>query len=357
MSSGFVGKLDSYGDVIVANSSNLFGGEKNIHTGTLTINSGSIEYRDVVLGSVTQGAKLIHTISDDSTGNVINDSVFKFAEGTSNSEAIFKSADNTTANANIGLSRVDNGIKNTISINGANVTLTENNYKGGTIYNFDNSNIKLASDNTTVGNYEFPNVTGSNNKLTFNVIIKDEDASAGSKYLETDRLTIGNGGQSFDFGNIYISGKENGWRGTYTTKEDKDVLDGATFNDENPSQIDHLATGATTSWIYDVSKTENGQSIKMEINRAANENTLYDMNNLEGTRFFQFSDYDKNGEYRGKQTYNIGKSLDETLAGKFTVSGYDKDKCTISGEIVNSDGVKTGDKVASLILEMEKMLM
>ncbi len=342
-SSGFVGKLDSYGDVIVGNSSNLFGGEKNIHTGTLTINSGSIGYRDVVLGSGTQGAKLIHTISDDSTGNVIKDSVFKFAEGTSNSEAIFKSADNTSAN--IGLSRVDNGYKNTISISGANVTLTKNDYKGGTIYNFDNSNIKLGSDNTTVGNYEFSNVTGSNNKLTFNVIIKDEDAIAGSKYLETDRLTIGNGGQSFDFSNIYISGKENGWRGTYTTKEGKDVLDGATFNDENPSQIDHLATGATTSWIYDVSKTDNGQSIKMEINRAANENTLYDMNHLtDGTRFFQFSDYDKNGEYRGKQTYNIGQSLDETLAGKFTVSGYGKDKCTISGEIVNSDGGKTGDR-------------
>lgn len=341
--SGFDGTLESYGDVIVDNSSYLFGGEKNIHTGTLTINAGSIEYRDVVLGSDAQGAKLIHTISDNSTANIINDSVFKFADGTSNSEAIFKSADNMTAN--IDLKKVDNGKENTISIDGANVTLVDKDYTGGTIYNFDNSNIKLGSDNTKVDDYEFSNVTGSDNKLSFNVIIADvAGATDGSKYLQTDKITIGNGGQSFKFGDIYISGKENGWDGVYKTN-DGDVLTGATFSDTPASnftdgKVDHLATGATTSWIYDISKTENNQSIQMKINSAADENTLYKMNHeTEGTRFFQFSDDGTNKE----QTYNIGKSLDETLSGDFTVKGYDKDKCTISGALVDkTTGQETG---------------
>lgn len=338
--SGFGGKLDSYGDVIVDNSSYLFGGEKNIHTGTLTINAGSIGYSDVVLGSDTQGAKLIHTISDNSTVNKIYDRVFKFADGTSNSEAIFKSADSMTAN--IDLSKVDNRQGNTISIDGANVTLVDRDYIGGTIYNFDNSNIKLGSDNTTVGDYKFSKVTGNDNKLSFNVIIADvAGATDGSKYLQTDKITIGNGGQSFKFGDIYISGKESGWDGVYSTK-DGDILTGATFSD-NPNfpdgKVDKLATGATTSWIYDISKTENSQSIQIKINSAADENTLYKMNHkAEGTRFFQFSDDDTNRE----QTYNIGQSLDETLSGDFTVKGYDKDKCTISGALVDSTGHETG---------------
>ncbi len=341
--SGFGGKLDSYGDVIVENSSYLFGGEKNIHTGTLTINAGSIEYRDVVLGSDAQGAKLIHTISDNSTVNKIDDSVFKFADGTLGSEASFKSASGTTAN--IELSKVDNGQENTISIDGANVTLVDKDYTGGTIYNFDNSNIKLGSDNTTVGDYKFSNVTGSDNKLSFNVIIADvAGATDGSKYLQTDKITIGNGGQSFKFGDIYISGEENGWDGIYSTK-DGDVLTGATFSDNPASnfqdgKVDKLATGATTSWIYDISKTNNNQSIQMKINSAADENTLYKMNHkTEGTRFFQFSDDGSNKE----QTYNIGQSLDETLSGDFTVKGYDKDKCTISGAFVDkTTGQETG---------------
>lgn len=326
------------GTTTVDSSSFVFGGVKEINGGSFVIKDGEVNYTNVNLGS---GSELSHVLNT-ATGvdNKITSEVFKFTG--SGATAKFDKGDVLLAE------NIKNGdLNNTISISNGKVTLGTNDYTGGTVYNFDKSDIKLGTGNTTVRNYEFSKITGSNNKLSFNVIIKDKNAEEGSKYLETDRLIVADGNnQTLDFGDIYISGKENGWRGTYTTETGKDVLEGniSFSGNPNPLEITKLATGATTSWIYDISKTANDKSIEMVINRAANENTLYDMNHLtDGTRFFQFSDYDKNNVYRGDQTYNIGKSIGETLAGKFTVSGYDKEKCTISGAIVDATGNPTGE--------------
>ena len=324
--SGFVGTYtQNSGSTTVDTSANLFGGTKNISAGILNINKGSIDYKDVILGNNTT---LNQTITETENITGLDDTKIRF--------------NGSDANANftggkINLSKIDNGKENTISFTGSDVTLAQDNYQGNTIYKFDNdSTLDLLEKepNVELKDYVFDNlVSGGNTKLNFN--IKIEDKADGSKYIKTDTLTVNGGNQKFTIGDIYISGEENGWNGNYTTE--KDVLTGATFNDIENEKI----TLASTSWIYDI--TKNGDStIKMTINNYANENTLYNMNDTAGTRFFQFSEKkDASGELID-QTYNIGQSLDETKSGNFTVSGYDKNKCTISGEILDENGNVTG---------------
>lgn len=323
--SGFNGTYtQSSGSTTVDTSANLFGGTKNINAGNLTINAGSIDYTGVKLGSNTTLNQKI-TETDNITG--LDDTKISF--NGSDASANF-------TGGKINLSKIDNGNKNTISFTGSDVTLAQDNYQGNTIYKFDNNSTLdlLEKDNVELKDYVFDNiVSGGNTKLNFN--IKIEDDANGSKYIKTDTLTVNGDNQKFTIGDLYITGEENGWNGDYTTQ--KDVLTGATFNDIENDKI----TLASTSWIYDI--TKNGDNtIKMSINNYANENTLYNMNDTVGTRFFQFSEKrDENGDLIN-QTYNIGQSLGETKSGNFTVSGYGSDKCTISGEILDENGNVTG---------------
>ncbi len=332
--SGFNGKFENYGTTNVDDSSMLFDGEKLISAGQMIIKAGTVtgdNYQNIQLinsGSLTQ------YITDTNTVGKIDDTVFSF-NGSGNS-ANFITNGNTKGQLELISNIKDENNSNTISFQNDDVSLTgTTDFTGGTIYNFENSNINLKLDaNGNNQNYNFSNITGSNNKLSFNIKIEDvAGANDGSKYIKTDTLTIsgGDGSQKFDIGKLYLTGKENGWNETYKTN-DGNVLTGASFNDIEDGKI----TLSTTSWIYDV--TKNGDNtIQMTINNYASNKTLYNMNDTEGTRFFQFSDDDTKKD----QTYNIGQSLGETKNGTFTVSGYGKDKCTISGKIIEGENVGT----------------
>lgn len=324
--SGFKGKFENHGTTNVDDSSMLFGGEKLISAGQMIINAGTVtgdNYKNIQLSN---GGSLTQYITDTDTVGKIDDTVFSF-NGSGNS-VNFITNGNTKGKLELN-SNIENGQQNTISFKKDEVSLSgTTDFTGGTIYNFEDSNINLNLDaDGNTQDYNFSNITGSNNKLSFNIKIEDvAGATDGSKYIKTDTLTIsgGDGSQKFDIGELYLTGKENGWNGTYNTN-DGNVLTGASFNDITDGKI----TLATTSWVYDV--TKNGDNtIQMTINKYASNNTLYEMNATDGTRFFQFSDDGTNKE----QTYNIGQSLSETKNGTFTVSGYDKDKCTISGNII-----------------------
>ncbi len=342
--SGFTGNYTQLaGSANVNVSGKVFGGEKNINGGSLNITSSSaIDYDNVHLAS---GTELNHTATTNAN-NTINSSVVDFTgEGAS---ANFGASSGIVGNYNIE-EKIDNGQANTLSVDNSVVTLGSTDYTGSTTYNFTNSDLNLIEEGAGAAtkDYTFTNLTTDNTTLSFNVNIVD-GATEGTKALETDTVTIENGSDDikFGFGNIYITGEENGNPEVYHTV--KDVLTGATFADQPDENKITWATGATTSWEYEVTATDDKHSIQMQVTNFSDENTLYKMNATEGTRFFQFSDDGSDS----LQTYHIDQSLSATVGqtsgvsgqASFTVTGHDRDKNIISGEIYDkTTHTATGD--------------
>ena len=310
----------------VSRSDNLFYGTKNIKGGTLNINAGDVNYSGIKLGN---GASLNHAISEVTSAGV-DSSAFEFTGEGAN--AVFDGV----GLVEVVLDKVDNGQENTISVKNGKLTLAASDYTGKTIYDVKNSTLNLINTSTenTVSDYVFDKLKTDNSKLDFKVVIKRNDVKGNS--LITDTVKASNNGlpmQKFDIGNIYISGEENGQRGSYNTV--KDVLQGGLeFNPDTTISI----TGATTSWIYDISLNGN-KTIKMDINNYSNNNTLFEMNELSGTRFFQFTEGDT-------RDYNISKSLSALTSGTFNVVGtaVGEIKNVISGKIADISGVLTGNR-------------
>ena len=325
--SGFSGTFtQNSGFTTVDSSDLLFGGTKNINGGTLTISSGTTNYTDVNLGS---GATLNQNLTTATSENRAN--------LTSTSNTIKFTGNGASANfsgGNINLSKIDDGNTNTISFDHSNVKLVDSDYTGSTIYNFKNSEIDLIkADDEKLGNYVFDNIETDNTKLSFNIRIKRND---NGNTIFTDTITVnGNEDKVFKLGNIHISGEENGQRGDYNSTNN--TLNGAaTFDKTN------TITGATTSWIYDI--TNDDQSVKLSINDYANSSTLNEMNKLKGKRFFQFT------EKTDGDTYHIADSLENMGKGEFNVSGGDerRDKYTLTGDGSKSFFNITGSEETNL---------
>ncbi len=318
------------GSTTVASTGKVFGEEKNINGGSLNITSTeAIDYTNVKLGN---NAQLNHT-AQSADKNVVSDNVVKFTG--SGATANFGASAGVQGNYEL-TTKIDNGKANKVVFNNSTVNLTLQDYTGSTEYRLSNSDLNLVEKGEAAAtkDYTFTNLTTDNATLSFNVEIVD-GSTAGSKVLKTDTLTITNGSNNtkFNFGNIYIKGEENGNPDVYQTT--KDVLSGAQFAGQ-PTDVE-FATGATTSWVYDVKSANNGHSISMQIKDYTDESTLYNMNATEGTRFFQFSD---NGS-TATEIYHIDQSLSATAGQKdgigtqanFSISGHDRDKNIISGEI------------------------
>lgn len=310
----------------VSRSDNLFYGTKNINGGVLNINAGDVNYSGIKLGN---GAVLNHSISDVSSAGISSSAVDFTGSG---ANAVFDGA----GMVDISLAKIDNGQTNTITIKNGKLSLAAEDYTGSTIYDVKNSTLNLTDFlmPNAVQDYVFDNLKTENSKLDFKVVIDRNDVRGNS--LKTDTIKATNNGlptQKFDIGNIYISGEENGQRGTYNTQ--KDILQGGLeFNSDTAISI----TGATTSWIYDISLNGN-KTIKMDINNYSNNNTLFEMNALSGTRFFQFTEGDT-------RNYNISQSLSSLARGTFNVTGTanGENKNVISGKIADSSGALTGNR-------------
>lgn len=325
--SGFTGTFtQTAGSTTINNNGKISSGDKNINGGSLNITSGElINYDKVHLGN---NASLSHTTTVEGK-NTVSSSVVNFTG--SGATAKFAGGQYELSE------KIDNGKNNTVRFENSTVTLGNTDYKGSTIYNFTNSTLDLLEEGAAAetNDYTFGNVTTNNATLNFNVNIK-ADGTDGDRILETDTITITNGSDNtkFKFGKIHITGEENGKRGKYTTN--KNVLTGAQFatNPAKPTII-----GATTTWQYDVTSSNNGHSIALEIKNYTDNHTLYNMNDTEGTRFFQFSENDN-------RVYNIAESLGETKEGTFNVSGNNKTSSIISGsDLYSMFDIKSGTNV------------
>lgn len=330
--SGFEGPYTQFkGKLVVTNTGTIFGGDKNIDGGTVSVTSNSaIDYGNVHLGS---GTKLTHT-SQAGVDNTVNKSTVDFKGSNATAEFI-------SGNYNLA-EKIGNNKANNVVFKDSNVTLGSTDYKDGATYKLSNSDLNLIEtidEGVQTNNYEFDNLTADNSTLSFNVKIVD-GATPGSKALETDRITItNNSGTQFKFGNIYITGEENGNPDTYDTLNN--VLTNATFVGNPDEDKITYATGATTSWNYEVSSANGGHSISMTVTDHTDANTLYKMNDTEGIRFFQFSD---DGTDK-REVYHIDQSLGETKGPRdgetdpaiFNVSGHSRDNNIISGLIESTN--------------------
>lgn len=328
--SGFTGMFtQTDGSTTVNQAGKVFGGDKNIQSGSLSITSSdAIDYTNVHLSSGTQ---LNHTTATTDQ-NTISSNVFDFIADAQGASANF-SASGVKGNYLIA-ENIDNGKSNTISVSDSNVTLGITDFTGNTVYNLTDATLDLTSENT-LDNYDFSNLTTSGtNKLNFNANIVDT-VDANVKALETDTLNVAAGNAVFEVGKVYISGVENG-QSEYNTTQN--VLTGsAEFASDQPGEV-VVSVGATTAYEYEVKVTDDKQSISIGATGITDENSLYEINKLDSNRFFQFSVGDT-------AEYHIGQSLSRTGEGDFYISGR-SDKASdsiLSGAIVDSSGALTGD--------------
>lgn len=324
--SGFTGTFtQKNGSTTVEDNAKIFGGSKDIQGGTLNVTSSSvIDYSNIKLSN---GASYAHTTLTENT-NTIDNNLLSF-DG-NNSSAKFTSANGITGNYDLKDNITNsNSTSNTIIIENSNITLSnETNFEGSTKYEFKNSTLDLidVSPNEQTKDYIFDNLTTENTSLSFNVIFKEN-----SNTVDTDTITINNGSQTFDFGNIYISGEDNiSKAGTYNTA--KDVLNGATFNSDPLS--DNIMNIATTKWLYTITRNSTDTSIIIDISISPDYDPLYYANKQEGNRGFQLGD----------ETYYLRQNFSETMGGKFNIIGSSKDESIISGKIIDLQGNETGEK-------------
>lgn len=327
--SGFTGTFTQTGaSTTVDKTGKVFGGDKNIQAGSLNITSSDvIDYTNVHLSS---GTKLNHT-TETIAQNTVSSSVVDFVSDAQGASANF-SASGVTGNYLI-TENIDNGKSNTISFANSNVTLGTTDFTGNTSYNLTDSTLDLSLD-SSLDNYEFSNLTTSGtNKLNFNANFADT-ADPNVKALETDTLYVASGNAEFEVGKVFISGQENG-QAEYNTTQN--VLSGnASFVPDNSGEV--ISVGATTSFQYEIKVTDDKQSIQLSATGITDENSLNDMNILEGNRFFQFSIGDTS-------EYHIGQSLDAAAKGDFYISGRSENAAdsVLSGAIIDSTGALTGD--------------
>ena len=302
----------------INDSSNMFGGDKNIEKSELIVSGGSLNYDKVNLG---KDAKLSQTLTTDAA-NELNSNIIKFTEDGARAEFV-----SNGSVRNISLkSGIDNGKANTISFDNVKVSLADKNYVGKTLYDFKNSEINLIDGSGNLNNYVFDNIKTDNTKLDFNLKINRDDGNGNT--ISTDNVTVNTSDtQKFDLGDIYITGEENGQLGDYSSTNN--LVDGNAELNEPSSPV---LAGATTSWIYKI-VLDGKNKVKMAIEDYSGKDTLNDMNKQGGKRFFQFTEGDT-------RDYHIGSSLDETAAGEFLVKGDNKN--VISGAIVDSTGALTG---------------
>lgn len=327
-SSGFNGNFNqSSGATIVKNTGKLFGGVKNINGGSLTVNSNDGIYYDNV--KLAGGTELVHNATSNVGGNITS-SIFEFINGAEGAKATFTSVAGKPATYNIANAIIGNGKTNTVSFENSKVTLGTSDYTGSTIYTLNNSTLNLS--NNTLENITFDNLTTTNtNKLDFDIKF------AANGKLDTDTLTINNGGAKFNVGNVLIKDAviENGEYKEYTTNTD--VLIGAEF--ETITGGLDIAYGATTIYEYVMSITDDKHSIILKADGFSDEYSLNRANIKDGNRFFNFS-------YGNEEEYHIGASLEPTNNGVFYVNGANNNASDsiLSGLLKNT----TSDEKGSL---------
>ena len=311
------GILNKEGSSSLTLENSVFGGTANINDGTLTVISKTEDAENLDFeANIAGDATLIYTAGVGSSITL---------GGIDNKLNFLTGAQNATANITAGsivLDNIANASGNNIILNDANITLSQQKYTGN--YRLNNSTLNLMADETTTGNrindYTFDGFSSYGSSMQIDVSLGNTQGS--------DRLVINNGQGIVDISSFAII-DDNGTGGNKTVQV---IQNNGSSVSLAVGQDTHMADWSTNVYEYKISASQSSDvldsdiydSILFEALKAATPDSLRTMNTeRSGVRGFSVATND---------IYYIGRDLDETLAGKFTVNGKNKDTSIISGK-------------------------
>lgn len=285
----------------------------NANEGTLKVTGNSQNGFDFNM-NVNNSATIEYTAAANNSIKIDENSKIKFGNGAQNAAVIFNGNAETASESNIIYDiagDIANNAGNKIVFNDATLNLSGSEYNAA--YEINNSVIDLGNDKTE--DKIFNNLTTDNSELRIDVDLTMPDP-------EADKL-IANGGSggaikvALDQIKLKDKTTDNGLGSKYELQ----VVGG----NLTLAKDDTIKYWSTTAYEYKVSIAEGDQNIILEAIKAADANSLKEMNQQSGGRGFNFQEGDK-------PVYVIGSDLGETAEGSFVVTGIGTDGTTISGE-------------------------
>ena len=285
----------------------------NANKGTLKVTGNSQNSFDFNMNA-NDSATIEYTAAANSSIKIDENSKVKFGNGAQNAAVIFKGNAETASESNIIYDiagDIANNAGNKIVFNDATLNLSGSKYNAA--YEINNSVIDLRNDKTE--DKIFNNLTTDNSELRIDVDLTMPAPKA-------DKL-IANGGSggaikvALDQIKLKDKTTDNGLGSKYELQ----VVGG----NLTLAKDDTIKYWSTTAYEYKVSIAKGDQNIILEAIKAADENSLKEMNQQSGGRGFNFQEGDK-------PVYVIGSDLGETAEGSFVVTGIGTDGTTISGE-------------------------
>ena len=285
----------------------------NANEGTLKVFGDSKDVFDFNMNA-NNSATIEYTAAANSSIKIDENSKVKFGNGAQNAAVIFNGNAETASENNIIYDiagDIANNAGNKIVFNDATLNLSGSEYNAA--YKINNSVIDLRNDKTE--DKIFNNLTTDNSELRIDVDLTMPDP-------EADKL-IANGGSggaikvALDQIKLKDKTTDNGLGSKYELQ----VVGG----NLTLAKDDTIKYWSTTAYKYKVSIAEGDQNIILEAIKAADANSLKEMNQQSGGRGFNFQEGDK-------PVYVIGSDLGETAEGSFVVTGIGTDGTTISGE-------------------------
>lgn len=285
----------------------------NANQGTLKVTGNSQNSFDFNMNA-NNSATIEYTAAANSSIKIDENSKIKFGKGAQNAAVIFNGNAETASESNIIYDiagDIANNAGNKIVFNDATLNLSGSKYNAA--YEINNSVIDLRNDKTE--DKIFNNLTTDNSELRIDVDLTMPDP-------EADKL-IANGGSggaikvALDQIKLKDKTTDNGLGSKYELQ----VVGG----NLTLAKDDTIKYWSTTAYEYKVSIAEGDQNIILEAIKAADNNSLKEMNQQSGGRGFNFQEGDK-------PVYVIGSDLGETAEGSFVVTGIGTDGTTISGK-------------------------
>ena len=312
---------------VVAENNVSSGFTANANEGRLKVTGNSQSGFDFKMNANKQ-ATLDYMAAENSKITVGSDSIVKFGAQNSGATINFNSA-STAQGTYILAGDVANYQGNKIVFNDTTLNLTAGAYRGN--YTITDSIIDLINNDSETKTFASLSTTGSTIKIDVDLTMPDPEA---------DKLIAnGDSGGAIKVALDQIKLKDKTTDNGLGSKYELQVVGG----NLTLAKDDTIKYWSTTAYKYKVSIAEGDQNIILEAIKAADNNSLKEMNQQSGGRGFNFQEGDK-------PVYVIGSDLGETAEGSFVVTGIGTDGTTISGggdksffEVVNDTDFSVED--------------
>ena len=327
-----IGTINKDGAQTLTLTKSTFSGTANVSEGTLAVTSANQNAADFdFTANISNNAALKYTAGANSTLTLgCADNKLNFVTGAQGATA------DITA-SNIVLDTIANASGNNIVLNDANISLAQTDYSGN--YTVNNSTLNLMGENLAAGatvDYTFDSLSAvGDSGLALDVSLGIDS--------DSDKLIVNGGSGTLKITSVGIfeddgSGED---KTVQVIKNQKGAQLSLAAGTTETGDAPKLAEWSTNVYEYDITaaQTDNQgsaiyDSLKFVAAAPATPDSLRTMNHEAQTEVRGFS-------VVTEDVYYIGRDLDETLAGTFTVSGKNTNTSIISGQ--RADGYQGDD--------------